>query len=157
MTNGSKLLIITLFGEKRWENLQSSSAVQMGLGMRDDLWEDLVLAILSVNRYSLEKTYSHVESLRREGLFDPNTLAKKSVEDIATRLRRGGYDRGEFLNALLATRLVSLGMFIERVGTEEAEHILAKGNTTQISKFLGPVKGIGPQVLANFETLRHGS
>jgi hypothetical protein len=125
--------------------------------MSSDVWEDLVLAILSVNRYSLEKAYSAVDSLRREGLFDPKKLAKWTLEEIAVRLRRGGYDRGEYLTKLLANRLMSLGVFVDRVGIEESERVLTTSAKTEIAQFLQPVNGVGPQVLLNFSVLRHGS
>lgn len=127
------------------------------LAMPSDVWEDLVLAILSVNNYSLEKAYSAVDSLRGEGVFDPKKLARWTLEEIALRLRRGGYDRGEYLTKLLANRLMSLAVFVDRVGIEEAERILTTYGKTEIGQFLQPVSGIGPQVLVNFSVLRQGS
>jgi len=124
--------------------------------MPADVWEDLVLSILSVNGYSLEKTYSVADQLRKERLFDPEKLGLWTPQEIAIRLRRGGYDRGEFLTTLLAIRLAALGVFVERVGEEEAEQILMNGNTTEIREFLQPVKGVGPHVLGNFAVLRQG-
>jgi endonuclease III-like uncharacterized protein len=124
--------------------------------MDSHVWEDLILAILSVNRYSLEKTYSTLESLRREGLFDPQQLARWKVEEITTRLRRGGYDRGEFLTKLLAERLMSLGVFVEQVGVEESQRLLTNSDETKIRDFLKSVKGVGPQVLSTFSMLRQG-
>src|SRR5437588_12378095 len=122
--------------------------------MSSDVWEDLILAILSVNRYSLEKTYSAVDSLRREALFDPKKLAGWTLEDIAIRLRRGGYDRGDYLTKLLANRLMSLGVFVERVGIEKSERILTTYGKTEIGQFLQPVNGVGPPVPINFSVLR---
>jgi hypothetical protein len=106
----------------------------------DPLWEDLILAILSVNRYSLEKIY----------------LAW-TPEEIGIRLRRGGYDRGDFMTNLFANRLASLGAFIKSTGVKECERILRKGKTSEINQFLQPIKGIGPQVLINFLLLRNAS
>ena len=125
--------------------------------MSGDVWEDLILAILSVNNYSLEKSYAAMGSLRREGLFDPKKLAAWSIDDITIRLRRGGYDRGEYLTKLMANRLMSLGVFVERAGIEKSERVLTKSNKTEIGQFLQPVKGVGPQVLTNFSLLRQGS
>jgi len=121
------------------------------------VWEDLILAILSVNRYSLEKTYSAVGGFRSEGLFDPKKLAEQTLEEITVRLRRGGYDRGEYLTKLLAMRLMSLAAFVDRIGVEESERILTSPDKRKIEEFLQPVKGIGPQVLNNFFALRQGA
>jgi hypothetical protein len=122
--------------------------------MASDVWEDLIVSILSVNRYSLEKTYSSVDSLRREGVLDPERLAGWTVQEIATRLRNGGYSRGEFLNKLLAGRLLSLGKFVEHLGFAESEETLMKSDKSELSEFLQPVNGVGPQVLINFSLLR---
>ena len=125
--------------------------------MPSDVWEDLVVSMLSVNNYSLEKTYSCVDSLRQHGIFEPKKLAGWTQGEIAGRLRRGGYDRGEYLNNLLANRLSSLGKFVQGVGVQESEQMLAKSDTSEIGKLLKPVKGIGPQVLRNFALLRQPS
>jgi hypothetical protein len=122
--------------------------------MKPDVWQDLVVSILSVNNYSLEKTYSSVDSLTREGLFDPEKLAGWTLDEIAVRLRRGGYDRGKYLNKLLAIRLMSLAKFVEGVGIEEAERFLTQSDKSAIQKFLQPVEGVGPKVLRTFSMLR---
>jgi len=121
----------------------------------DNLWEDLVLAILSVCQYSLEKTYLAVETLRREGLFDPQNLMRWTPEEIGTRLRLGGYDRGDFMTSLFASRLASLGKLVKSRGVEECQTVLQRGKTNEIKHFLLPVKGIGPRVLVNFFALRN--
>ena len=125
--------------------------------MSSDLWQDLVVSILSVNNYSLEKTYSSVDSLSKEGVFDPKKLAGWTQDEIAIRLRRGGYDRGEYLNKLLAGRLLSLGRFVHSIGIEESERALASTDKSGVGKFLQPVSGIGPQVLRSFSMLRQPS
>jgi hypothetical protein len=121
----------------------------------DPLWEDLILAMLSVNRYSLDKTYLAADTMRREGLFCPQNLMRWTPREIGIRLRRGGYNRGEFMTNLFANRLTSLGLFIKSKGVEECERILRKGNATEISQLLQPVKGIGQHVLINFSLLRN--
>ncbi|HKI24732.1 MAG TPA: hypothetical protein VKA07_00320 [Candidatus Sulfotelmatobacter sp.] len=125
--------------------------------MSSVVWEDLILAILSVNRYSLEKAYSAVDGFRSEELFDLKKLAEQTVEEITVRLRRGGYDREEYLTKLFALRLMSLAAFVKRIGVEESERILTSPDKRKIEEFLQPVKGIGPQVLNNFFTLRQGA
>jgi hypothetical protein len=120
----------------------------------DDVWEDLVLAILSVNQYSVEKTYLSLNTLRREGLFDPKNLMRWSPQEIGTRLKLGGYDRGEFMTSLFANRLASLGKFVEAAGIEKCQRAL-QSDKSNVERFLEPVKGIGPRVLANFFMLRN--
>jgi hypothetical protein len=122
----------------------------------DNPLENLISAMLSVNQYSLQKTFLLVETLRREGLFYPQNLARWTPKEIGTRLRHSGYDRG-CLTWLLADRLESLGRFVESVGIEECERVLRCGKTDEVKHFLLPVKGIGPKVLANFFALRNTS
>jgi hypothetical protein len=122
----------------------------------DNPLDDLIAAMLSVNSYSLQKTFLLVETLRRQGLFHPQNLARWTPKEIGTRLRQGGYDRG-CVTWLLADRLESLGKFVESVGVEECERVLRCGKTNEVKDFLLPVKGIGPRVLANFFALRNTS
>jgi hypothetical protein len=119
-----------------------------------DVWEDLVISMLSVNSCSIEKVYPLRESLRTEGLFDPLNLAKSSHEDIASRLERAGYNRGTFMTALLSLRLLSLGLFLESRSVAGCAEILASGDTGNIASLLSQVSGIGPKVLSNFFLLR---
>lgn len=120
----------------------------------DTVWEDLVLSILSVNQYSLEKTYACLEGLRREGLFEPETLISCSPEEIVARLKRGGCYRGVFMTTLFAHRLSSLGYFLEGKGIGVCEDVLRSGDASAIKGLLMPVNGIGPKVLQNFFILR---
>jgi hypothetical protein len=122
--------------------------------MHPQLWEDLIISILSVNRYPLEKTYSILDALRAAGLTDPRELMAGTVEEVASDLCRAGYDRGKFMNKLVALRLISLGAHVEHVGIEESERVLTTGDAPHLSEFLRPVKGIGPFVIVNFLLLR---
>jgi endonuclease III-like uncharacterized protein len=118
------------------------------------LWEDLVVAILSVNNYSIEKTYSKIKEMRREKLFEPENLMRWSPVEIARRMKRAGYDRGQFMTSLFAERLSSLGKHLQGAGIEHCREVLAKGSTDAIKRLLLMIKGIGPKVLANFFILR---
>jgi hypothetical protein len=119
-----------------------------------DVWEDLVLSILSVNQYSLERTCHSVDGLRQQGLFDPETLMRRKPDEIVRRLKSGGYDRGQFMTNLFALRLAALGMFIAAKGVEACTKIVSGHDARAIEKLLLPVNGIGPRVLANFYLMR---
>src|SRR5437763_1556705 len=62
--------------------------------MNDAIWTDLVVAMLSVNSYSVEKSYAIANQLAAEGLTDPMKLATFEPDEIARRLDRAGYKRG---------------------------------------------------------------
>lgn len=117
-------------------------------------WEDLVISILSVNQYSLEKTYVLAPLLRMSGLFRPEELSKLDIEEIVVRLNRSGCDRGSFMTKLFAIRLSCLGMALASTGIAESERILLSNAPEAISSLLLPINGIGPKVLRNFFLLR---
>src|SRR5690348_2701962 len=96
-------------------------------GAPDEVWEDLVVSILSVNNYSLEHTYRFIEGLREQGVCQPKNLMRWDLEEISRRLRAAGYDRGSFMNNQFALRLSSLGVLIENKGLDRCTAILSGG------------------------------
>jgi endonuclease III-like uncharacterized protein len=123
-------------------------------GADDSLWADLVVSILSVNQYSLERTYSSLQALRQSSLTDPSSLARWQAEEIENKLKSSGCDRGPFMTRLFAQRLSALGELIRVKGIDECESIIGSRDLRAIEALLLPVKGIGPVVLRNFYTLR---
>lgn len=120
----------------------------------DDAWGDLVVSILSVNQYSLERTYRSIDGLREQGLFRPENLMRLELSEIVWRLKSAGCDRGKFMTNLFALRLAALGMLIETKGLEACAKILSSRDARAIEELLLPVNGIGPKVFANFYLLR---
>jgi hypothetical protein len=120
----------------------------------DSPWEDLVISILAVNQYSLEKTYACKPGLQAQGLTVPSKLIGLAPEEIERRLRAGGCDRGDFMTALFAKRLSALAEHVRSVGIEQSGDVLAGKSRPKIEEFLEPVNGIGPVVLRNFFLLR---
>ena len=121
----------------------------------DSPWDDLVVSILAVNQYTLERTYPLLQGLRREKLTDPLTLGNSEPEQIQNKLRAAGCDRGLFMTKLFAERLSALGAFVKTRSISECEGILRGSDSEAIGKLLLPVKGIGPVVLRNFALLRN--
>ena len=120
----------------------------------DNPWEDLVVAILSVNQYSLEKTYLAIDGIRRENITDPDQLASWETAEIEERLRAAGCDRGTFMTKLFAQRLGALASFVHTTGIERCQRVLAGNDMKAIEELLLPIKGIGPVVLSKFFLLR---
>jgi len=125
-----------------------------GTGTLDSPWEDLVISVLAVNQYSLEKTYACKEGLQTQELTTPATLLELAPAEIERRLKAGGCDRGAFMTNLFAKRLAALGAHVRSVGIEKSTIILAGISRQKIEQFLEPVNGIGPVVLRNFFLLR---
>ena len=120
----------------------------------DDPWEDLIVSILAVNQYSLEKTYPLLEGLRKGGLTYPNNLAAWNPDEITARLRESGCNRGAFMTGLFALRLCSVGVAAKARGIEEFTRILLSKDFAEIDRLLMSVNGIGPKVLWNFRLLQ---
>jgi hypothetical protein len=120
----------------------------------DSPWEDLVISILAVNQYSLERTYVFLGALREQKVTDPTSLARWDSQEIEARLRASGCDRGSFMTKLFAERLSALGALIRSTGIDECEKAICSRDARAIEAFLLPVKGIGPVVLRNFYSLR---
>jgi len=125
-----------------------------GTGTLDSPWEDLVISVLAVNQYSLEKTYACKEGLQTQELTTPATLLELAPAEIERRLKAGGCDRGAFMTNLFAKRLAALGAHVRSVGIEKSTIILAGISRQKIEQFLEPVNGIGPVVLRNYFLLR---
>jgi len=116
-------------------------------------WEDLIVAILAVNQYTLEKTYVLLPGLREAGITEPRNLSEWNQEQMLERLRAAGCERGNFMTALFAQRLCALGELIQSLGIAHCEAVLTSRNPKTIEEMLMPVKGIGPIVLENFYCL----
>ena len=123
-------------------------------GEVDDPWEDLIISILAVNQYSLEKTYPILDRLRKSGLTSPHNLAAWNPDEIATRLKDSGCNRGVFMTGLFALRLCSLGVAAKGRGIEQFTRILLDKDFAEIGRLLTPINGIGPKVLRNYRLLQ---
>lgn len=123
-------------------------------GNLEEIWEELVVSILAVNQYSLEKTYAVLPLLREVGVVDPGNLASWELEDVIGRLKAGGCDRGPFMTGLFARRLVSLGVALKSKGVASCGEVISTNDAKAIRNLLLPVEGIGPKVLNNFFLLR---
>ena len=120
----------------------------------NDSWQDLVIAVLAVNRFSIEKAYALSHQLREQGLCEPANLATWNTNEIASRLRESGYDRGVFLNQLISERLAALGRFVAAEGAENCQRTVSSKNRDAISQLFLRVHGIGHTVLDNFFLLQ---
>lgn len=120
----------------------------------DDPWEDLVVSVLSVNQYSLERTYESIKGLREQGLFNPTKLKQSDHGEFVARLKAAGCDRGPFMTSLFALRLANLGALIQSKGIDDCAKTISGRDTRAIEELLLPVNGIGPKVIANFYLLR---
>lgn len=121
-----------------------------GTSAIDDPWADLIISVLSVNQYSLDKTYGALEGLRAQGLLDPRNLVRWGHAEIADRLIAGGCDRGPFMTNLFANRIRNLGVAVEAKGIDSFSRMIESKDRKAIEALLLAVNGIGPKVISNF-------
>ena len=116
-------------------------------------WEDLVVAVLAVSLYPIERVEPCRMAFREAGLFDPNRLAAESIQALTEELQRAGYDRGK-LTWQFADRLISLGKHVIDGDQRSFERVLSDGSELEVGEALTPIYGIGPKVIRNYLELR---
>ena len=121
---------------------------------RSRIFEYLTISLLSVNNYPLERSWGLRDGLRRAGLCDPTHVASLSEEELGSRLKRAGYDRGDFLSGLVASRLSTVAHYLTDIGWHSAATRLTEGSPAEVTALLIQAKGVGPVVIRNFLFLR---
>ena len=118
------------------------------------LFLDLVVAMLAVNRWTLDRAVSLTNGLREAGLSDPAAVRSMSVDEVAARLAKAGYKRGQYMEQLLATRIGSAAEMLDEHGIRRVTELERRGDKNAIRDFLITVKGVGPEVANSFLILR---
>jgi len=116
--------------------------------------EDLVVAILAVNFWTLEKVYALRSRLAEQGLFDMQGVSDLDVGEVDRRLRAAGYERGDFPVFAMANRLVHTACALDAGGETKLRALLAQGGSHELDDFLLGLKGVGPVVVGNFKVLQ---
>jgi 3-methyladenine DNA glycosylase/8-oxoguanine DNA glycosylase len=108
--------------------------------------ECLLVALLSVNSFSLEKAWALLPRLREAGLTDPARVVTMDMPATIEALVGAGYDRKN-LTWLFAERVKALMAAIhggELAGLDEAIAVKDKARATEL---LSQVRGVGPAVI----------
>jgi len=120
----------------------------------DELIGDLVVALLSVNAWRVEKTFKIYEGLRALELLDLDAVARLDEAEVCSRLERAGYARGDFMIALLARRLLGLATALSGDGKIQLRRLVEERDMSGLERLLFRVKGIGHGVFGTYTTLR---
>jgi hypothetical protein len=118
----------------------------------NELVEPLVMALLAVNNYSLEKVWELLPRLRAQGLTKPGQVASEDLSRLTVRLAEAGYDRGR-LTPMFADRLQHLMMAIESGRLDSLRSAATRKDRQAVHGTLRRVRGIGPQVAQTAWTL----
>lgn len=108
---------------------------------------DLLVAALAVNSYPLVQAWALLPALREQGLVDPAVVAALRNEEIAERLDRAGYRRGQ-VNFIVGPRLHELMQSIHAGALADLPARVADGDQAAALKLLQTVPGVGPKVSA---------
>jgi endonuclease III-like uncharacterized protein len=120
-------------------NLMALSAPQI---------ECLLMAILSVNNFPLEKAWSLLPRMRAAGLTDPDRVTAMDMTGVIEALTSAGYDRKN-LTWMFAERVKALMAALhgdELAGLDEA---IAAKDKARATELLDRVRGVGPTVIQN--------
>jgi hypothetical protein len=110
--------------------------------------ECLLMALLSVNNFSLEKAWALLPRMREAGLTDPVRVEGMDMAAAIEALTGAGYDRKN-LTWLFAERVKALMAAIhggELAGLDEA---IVKKDKDRATELLSQVGGVGPTVIQN--------
>jgi hypothetical protein len=116
--------------------------------------ENLLVALLSVNQWSVEKVYGLVEGFREAGLFDFDSVARLDEAELTRRLGTAGYNRGTYLTPMMASRVGSLAGVLKGGTVRKLADFIASGDRESAENILKLIDGVGPFVLRNFWLLQ---
>ena len=116
--------------------------------MKDDVIESLVVAVLSVNNYRLEKTWALLPRFRVARVTDPKFVVTQDLASLTVLLSSSGYDRGT-LTGLFAERIKDLMTAIESGELDELTGALQSHDDKRTEEILCKVRGVGKRVAAN--------
>ena len=113
-----------------------------------DHLEALIVSILAVNSYGLEKAYSLLPALRKSGLTDSSRVPKLKCEKVMMLLAASGYERG-LLTEMMAARLVSLMKTVSDGELDGLGELVANNKRVAAVEMLCAIRGIGPKVASD--------
>ena len=119
----------------------------------EQIYGDVVMALLAVNGWTLEKVSAIRDGLAREALFDREALKASSIQVLAERLHAAGYTRGDYMCSLLAHRLQSFAEVFDDDVARDMKIKLESKRLEEVDKLLLAMHGVGPTVLWNFKIL----
>jgi 3-methyladenine DNA glycosylase/8-oxoguanine DNA glycosylase len=117
------------------------------------VWEELVVAVLAVYQFPVERVLSLRERLHSAGLLDIRAIADAGEAKVTRELNAAGYKRG-LLTGLYAERLVKLATSVLANDESAIARILSEAEDSEVERVLRSLPGIGPKVVGNFLALR---
>jgi len=116
------------------------------MGLSVSQVECLLMAILAVNSFSLEKAWKLLPRMRELGLTDPARVVAMDLPAAIDALTVAGYDRKK-LTWMFAERVKALMVAIHDGKLDGLESAVAARDEGAAAELLGQVRGVGPRVL----------
>lgn len=110
--------------------------------------ECLLMAILAVNSYPLEKAYQLLPRLRGLGLTDPARVVDMDLPTAIEALTTAGYDRKN-LTWMIAERVKALMAAIHDGRLNGLASAVEARDERGAAELLSEVRGVGPRVFEN--------
>jgi hypothetical protein len=114
--------------------------------------ECLLMALLSVNNFPLEKAWALLPRMRDAGLTDPARVVTMDMATAIEALTRTGYDRKN-LTWLFAERMKALMAAIHDGKLAGLDEAISASNKERARVLLSDVRGVGARVFENAWTL----
>ncbi|HXG47422.1 MAG TPA: hypothetical protein VNO52_07355 [Methylomirabilota bacterium] len=115
--------------------------------------DHLVVALLAVGGYSLQRAWDLLPALQNEGLTDAKAAERLDEAEVVRRLARAGYDRGPIVTTSMAKRLIALHAAVRGGILTHAFGLMREGRLQDAEKAFCKVKGVGPMVFKQFAAL----
>jgi hypothetical protein len=113
----------------------------------------LVVAVLAVGGFSLQRAWNLIASFQTEGLTDSKAVEKYDEAEVVRRLARSGFNRGPTVTTSMAKRLMALHVAVRDGVLAQAVRLLRDGRIKDAEKVLCTIKGVGPTVFNQFVML----
>jgi hypothetical protein len=110
--------------------------------------ECLLMALLAVNNFSLEKAWGLLPRMRETGLTDPARVVAMNTPVVVGALTGAGYDRKR-LTWLFAERVKALMHAIQKGDLAGLAAAVAACDEETATRLLLGVRGVGPRVAEN--------
>lgn len=123
--------------------------------MKQETLCELVVAIMAVNNYPLERAWGLKESLEREGLLSVERLSTASHEEIYDALTRIGCQRSDYVRGLITQRLQGAARYLQK-NPDLLEKAATVRSQEEALRLLDPLPGVGPRVVESFLLLHSG-
>lgn len=108
----------------------------------------LVVSLLAVNKYTLDRVLSYRSSFRENGLLDVEGVSKMDVGTITAKLTAAGFNRG-LLNGMMAARLKNLMTAISEGYIDQLPKLILNRDRESALTLLTSLRGMGPTTARN--------